>query len=228
MGVGYACYCAPFFHELETRIEKKTKKIKKQLCRTEDAINKRLNTIEYCLSAHKHSSNKLVDGQTAVDDLPHTSLSHTRSLESIFDASGGKDAKSISISPVDQFEKRKNILFLRDTDNECTMKLQQRNSDCSSSSHYHQSDTTKIASSSHLCKPFYSSASLENNVRVDLWKNSRLEEGDSCESSDEECEKVADIPCNDSGYSTKMCSNSQGPSPSLSGKYVSTQLHVSD
>lgn len=28
-----------------------------------------------------------------------------------------------------------------------------------------------------------------------------------------------DIPCNDSGYSTKMFSNSQGPSPSLSSKY---------
>lgn len=27
-----------------------------------------------------------------------------------------------------------------------------------------------------------------------------------------------DIPCNDSGYSTKMFSNSQGPSPSLSSK----------
>jgi len=29
-----------------------------------------------------------------------------------------------------------------------------------------------------------------------------------------------DIPCNDSGYSTKMFSNSQGPSPSLSSKYT--------
>lgn len=28
-----------------------------------------------------------------------------------------------------------------------------------------------------------------------------------------------DIPCNDSGYSTKMFSNSQGPSPSLSSKW---------
>lgn len=53
--------------------------------------------------------------------------------------------------------------------------------------------------------------------------------GDLSESSDEEDGErqrrrgpyiSMSLENNDSGYSTKICSNSQGPSPSLSGEYL--------
>jgi len=46
VGVGYTCYCAPFFKELEARLDHNTKKLKRQICRTEDNINRRLCSME--------------------------------------------------------------------------------------------------------------------------------------------------------------------------------------
>lgn len=109
----------------------------------------------------------------------------------------------------DVFEKRKNIVFLKNNEKDNLNKTHISDS-------YFQSDKTDL-DVSHNHEKYFSSDSIEAKIHMNLWKNSRLNEADSCESSDEECEKVPDIPCNDSGYSTKLCSNSQGPSPSLSG-----------
>lgn len=224
VGIGYVCYCAPFFHELESRIEKRTKKLQKQIHRTENAVNKRLNTIEYCL--HSRNSPKRNDSERHRENAAGCSLVHARSFESIFDenGSGSKDeSQRAAINNNDltedvQFDKRKNILFLREgCDKTALSKL--HDSDCSSPCC--QQDSMQL-SAACARKQYYSSCSLDATIRnTNLWKNSRLD-NDSCESSDEECEKATDIPCNDSGYSTKMCSNSQGPSPSLSGKGMKT------
>lgn len=56
VGVGYTCYCAPFFKELEARLDHNTKKLKRQICRTEDNINRRLSSVEKQL---KQSNEKL-------------------------------------------------------------------------------------------------------------------------------------------------------------------------
>jgi len=56
VGVGYTCYCAPFFKELEARLDHNTKKLKRQICRTEDNINRRLCSVEKQL---KRSNEKL-------------------------------------------------------------------------------------------------------------------------------------------------------------------------
>lgn len=54
--MGYTCYCAPFFKELEARLDHNTKKLKRQICRTEDNINRRLCSVEKQL---KRSNEKL-------------------------------------------------------------------------------------------------------------------------------------------------------------------------
>lgn len=46
VGVGYTCYCAPFFKELEARLDHNTKKLKRQISRTEENINRRLCSVE--------------------------------------------------------------------------------------------------------------------------------------------------------------------------------------
>ncbi|XP_022177262.1 ankyrin repeat domain-containing protein 6 [Myzus persicae] len=127
VGVGYTCYCAPFFKELEARLDHNTKKLKRQICRTEDNINRRLCSVEKQL---KRSNEKLQQVAEEVSD-------NDSELENRFRT-------------------------------ECAI------------------DTTV----------------MDPNLR---WRLDYLT-----------ARRHDDIPCNDSGYSTKMFSNSQGPSPSLS------------
>ncbi|XP_050060962.1 ankyrin repeat domain-containing protein 6-like isoform X2 [Aphis gossypii] len=130
VGVGYTCYCAPFFKELEARLDHNTKKLKRQICRTEDNINRRLCSVEKQL---KRSNEKLQQVSEEVSD-------NDSELENRFRT-------------------------------ECAI------------------DTTV----------------MDPNLR---WRLDYLT-----------ARRHDDIPCNDSGYSTKMFSNSQGPSPSLSSKF---------
>ena len=211
------------FHELENRIEKKTKKIKKQIHRAEDAINKRLNTLEYCLGNQQeptaHNSDFRAEYcSNEYSNAPPSPLSHTRSLESVFDRKndskhgGGDEDDDATKKSSNYSEKRKNILFLK---NNVAAGNQIAYNSSLHACFPPESDDTSL--SMERCRgKLYSSVSTKGCSKANLWKSSRLD-ADSCDSSDEDCEKITDIPCNDSGYSTKMCSNSQGPSPSLSG-----------
>lgn len=174
-----------------------------------------MNTLEYCLNTHPLTTNMPSD----FSDVPRlsrcenapNSLSRTRSFESIFNAECIKDIEKYTkqIEESQQFEKRKNILLLKNYEKGNCEKVR-RCSNCSSPCF---KDEEQNAS---LSRKFYSPGGTQGSINSQLWKTSRLD-GDSCESTEEDCEKVTDIPCNDSGYSTKLCSNSQGPSPSLSG-----------
>lgn len=196
-------------------MEKKTKKIKKQIHRAEDAINKRLSTLEYCLGSQQPATTLHPDfgGVTRLSQGDNTLgfFGRTRSFESVFNVDCGKDVDKYAKDrgQSEESEKRKNILFLRNRDKDSD---KQRSSSCSSPCFH----AVRAELSTSHNRQFYFPAGIENNISSKLWKTSRLD-GDSCESTDEDCEKATDIPGNDSGYSTKLCSNSQGPSPSLSG-----------
>lgn len=209
------------FHELENRIEKKTKKMKKQIHRAEDAINKRLNTLEYCLGNQQlpvaHNSDFHAEYcSNQFGNAPHSPLSHTRSLESIFDRKNDSkqdedDEDDNTKKSSNYSEKRKNILFLK---NSVADGCKKKYSSSRDGGFPVESNTSLNRG---MCRSkMYPSVSLKNFSKSNLWKTSRLD-ADSCDSSDDDCEKITDVPCNDSGYSTKLCSNSQGPSPSLSG-----------
>ncbi len=215
VGVGYACYCVPFFHELENRIEKKTKRIKKQIHRTEDVLNKRLNTIEYCLNSQ--GCTKAQNCRDSRDNCSNDSPCHTKSFESVFETGRRKGDENKKLPSVaDRCEKRKNIFFLKRIRKDLVD--DERCYDCHLSA-YCESKKAADSSENHCRKTVYSSASLDDNVhRMNFRKTSKLTKDDSCESSDDDYKKITGIPCNDSGYSTKMYSNSQGPSPSLSGE----------
>ncbi|XP_050437017.1 ankyrin repeat domain-containing protein 6-like [Adelges cooleyi] len=128
VGVGYTCYCAPFFKELEARLDHNTKKLKRQICRTEDNLSRRLCCVEKQLKLSKEKLQRVTEEVDSDNDSV---------LEDRFRA-------------------------------QCTI------------------DTTV----------------MDPNLR---WRLDYLT-----------ARRLDDIPCNDSGYSTKMFSNSQGPSPSLS------------
>ncbi|XP_050532673.1 ankyrin repeat domain-containing protein 6-like isoform X2 [Daktulosphaira vitifoliae] len=129
VGVGYTCYCAPFFKELEARLDHNTKKLKRQICRTEDNINRRLCCVEKQLRRSKEKLQQVTEEGDCSDN------------DSVLE---------------DRFRAQ------------CTI----------------------------------DAAVMDPNLR---WRLDYLT-----------TRRHDDIPCNDSGYSTKMFSNSQGPSPSLS------------
>lgn len=46
MGVGYTCYCAPFFQQMEARIEKEKEELKKHINSAEKRIDKKVQNLE--------------------------------------------------------------------------------------------------------------------------------------------------------------------------------------
>lgn len=82
VGVGYTCYCAPFFRHIEAKLEQTKKELRESLDQAKNSLNKRISDLEERANLGDSSKSIWLKSQSRNESGP---VSRSRSLEILID-----------------------------------------------------------------------------------------------------------------------------------------------
>ncbi|XP_039277276.1 ankyrin repeat domain-containing protein 6 isoform X3 [Nilaparvata lugens] len=259
VGVGYTCYCAPFFRHVEEKLERDKQELKEQLTFAEQRLGRRVESLERKTESRlSQIAHWLADHRSCGDASAVASMQRTRSL----DGELSVQLESLQVDdhvpkhPLKRFWKSQ---FLNPVRTECPDLVSSHHSYSPTGSvirdHAKQDDLLPEWRKDELRKSVqeimlrvnsHHREQGEGREEESRWREEERAGGvssddDSSDADDDGEDRVVSwqeverLPYRsrsavyereppDSGYSTKICSNSQGPSPSLSGRLESDGL----
>ncbi|RZF38203.1 hypothetical protein LSTR_LSTR005564 [Laodelphax striatellus] len=270
VGVGYTCYCAPFFRHVEEKLERDKQELKEQLTCAEQRLGKRVESLERKtesrLSQIAHwladrggeaagmQRTRSLDGELSIKmenlqvDVPDASW-HSNE-----DVANECQQTNVPKDPLNRFWKSQ---FLKPVRTERPDLVSSHHSYSPASDHNYanqplpewrkdelRKSVQEIMSRVNLSSHWQGREEGEGREEASSWRegggvSSEEEEESSGDERVVSWQEVERLPYRsrsavysptlereppDSGYSTKICSNSQGPSPSLSGRLESDGL----
>lgn len=209
VGVGYTCYCAPFFRHMEERLDRDKRELKAHIDEARDRLDRKVSSLERRTQGQltelsrrlargavgRHSER--VPAQRSPSPPP---VPRARSLEDILDD---------QTRPRDRDLNRSFDALLDKAE------LAPRECASSDSSDAEDDEDAVAVAAAVVATPDY------ENVDPSAWKKSVRQASDAmflrgARTAVYSPTHESDTH-NDSGYSTKMYGSSKGPSPSLSG-----------
>nr|XP_018912936.1 PREDICTED: ankyrin repeat domain-containing protein 6 isoform X1 [Bemisia tabaci] len=239
IGVGYTCYCAPFFQQVEKQLNRSKAEMSECINRTRLSLTQRVADLERRTHGQISALRARTQWLSQSGRVPGSAIGgrklggRTRSLELVASeksATKADNRRSLEVLEAEEtcddcVETGEMLSAVHDLSHDLDKLIassqQLRISTCE------PEETSVAAILSELsdvnerlkCTQPYCSNQTGKGYLMDKWDLDLLiskgtgfsKTNASSESSEHGAEQL------DSGYSTKMCSNSQGPSPSLSG-----------